>query len=211
MLNENDNDNNMIIGKNMSNYSKGKIYKIVHNDGRTYIGSTTKTLNSRMKFHIWHYQRYLDDMKAGKHIKGIYTSYQIISDPDPNNYRIEKIVDFPCNSKKELEDKEKEIILEYGDRCINTYGKQDSKDTKKYYKKYYKNNIQSYKDYYDKVKDKVKDQYKNKKTHIHCKECECEVLNVSMNKHQKSKKHLDACGLYASTIETNESEVFIGC
>jgi hypothetical protein len=209
MLNEND---NMIIGKGMSDYSKGKIYKIVHNiNGSTYIGSTTKTLNSRLRFHLWHYNRYLDDMKAGKSIKGVYTSYQIVSDQDPNNYRIEKIMDYPCNSKKELEDKEYEIILEYGDKCINTYGKQDSKDTRKYYKKYYKDNVQSYKDYYNIVKDKIKEQYQSKKTYIHCKECECEVLNVSMSKHIKSKKHLNACGLYASKLETNENEVFIEC
>jgi hypothetical protein len=197
MLNEND---NMIIGKgigksiekNMSNYKKGKIYKIEHSDGRIYIGSTTKTLNSRLKFHIWHYNRYLDDVKAGKLIRGVYTSYQILSDPDPNNYQIKKILDFSCNSKKELEDKEKEIILQYGDKCINTYGKQDSKDTKKYYKKYYKDNVQSYKDYYDKVKDKVKEYYNSKKTHIHCKECDANILSVSMSKHLKSKKHINA-------------------
>lgn len=206
-----DNDNDMIIGKNMSNYSKGKIYKIVHNDGRTYIGSTTKTLNSRLRFHIWHLKKYLDDMKNGKSIKGVYTSYQIVSDPDPNNYRIEKIMDYPCNSKKELETKEYEIILEYGDRCINTYGKCGSNDTKEYYKKYYKDNVQSYKDYYNIVKDKVKEQYQSKKNNVHCKECDIYVLNVSMNKHLKSKKHLDACGFLSSKLETNESEVFIGC
>jgi hypothetical protein len=196
MLNENDNDNNMIIGKNMSNYSKGKIYKIVHNiNGDTYIGSTTKTLNSRLRFHLWHFNKYLDDVKANKHIKGIYTSFKIICDPNPNNYKIEKIIDYPCNSKKELEDQENKIILEYGDKCINIYGKQDSKNTRTYYKKYYKKNVQSYKDYYNIVKDKVKENYENKKTHVHCKECNYDILNVSMNKHLKSTKHLNSCGL----------------
>jgi excinuclease UvrABC ATPase subunit len=142
-------------------------------------------------------------VKAGKSIKGVYTSYQIVSDSNPNNYRIEKIMDYPCNSKKELEDKENEIILEYNEKCINTYGKQDSKNTRKYYKKYYKDNVQSYKDYYNIVKDKVKEQYQSKKTHIHCKECGYDILNVSMNKHIKSRKHLNSCNLYASKLETN--------
>ena len=40
-------------------YSNGKIYKIVHNDGRCYIGSTIKTLEQRLHFHHWHYNKYL--------------------------------------------------------------------------------------------------------------------------------------------------------
>ena len=174
-------------------YSNGKIYKIVHNDGRCYIGSTIKTLEQRLKFHHWHYNKYLKDIQNNDKVKGIYTSYQILSDLDPDSYKIELIMDYPCSSVKELENKEKEIIKSTD--CVNKYGKMNSYDTKTYYNKYYKEHTKKYKDYYDSKKDAIKEYYNSKKTNVTCDVCKCEVLNLSYKGHLQSAKHIKRINL----------------
>jgi hypothetical protein len=82
----------------MPDYSKGKIYKIVCNEtGFIYIGSTVQKLNIRISDHKKDYKAWLD----GK-IHYI-TSFDIIKN---NNYYIELIEDYPCESKLELEMRE---------------------------------------------------------------------------------------------------------
>lgn len=94
----------------MVNYSDSKIYQI--RDKTTlaiYIGSTTRTLNNRLKNHKSGYKRYL----SGK--ERLCASYNIIKD---NNYTIELIEDFPCKTKKELLTREQHFIDTMD--CINT-------------------------------------------------------------------------------------------
>ena len=62
----------------MPNYSKGKIYKI-YNDDLIYIGSTTQTLEQRLKDHLRFYKKY-------KLVGGCrYTSYDVL---DKESYKI---------------------------------------------------------------------------------------------------------------------------
>jgi predicted GIY-YIG superfamily endonuclease len=58
--------------KNTSDYSKGKIYKIVCNKtGLVYIGSTCRSLEQRLKEHVYDSKRYLDK-KCNKFISSIF-------------------------------------------------------------------------------------------------------------------------------------------
>lgn len=95
-------------------YSNGKIYKVECNiTGLIYVGSTTEIkLSTRLSKHKCHYQEWLD----GK--RGFTTSFEIIKN---NDYQIVLIEDYPCNSDKELEDREKHYIRSL--KCVNKLGK----------------------------------------------------------------------------------------
>ena len=94
----------------MPNYKLGKIYQIVClTTGELYIGSTTlKTLAERLSGHK-------RDFKQWKNGKGHYlTSFIIL---EKNNYQIELVEAFPCNSKDELNTKEAHYIK--NTVCVN--------------------------------------------------------------------------------------------
>lgn len=78
-------------------YSTGKIYRIVQIDRYVlvYVGSTIRTLDSRMGGHRSHWKNFND----------VYAEY-IRSNGGPRNFRIELIMDYPCRSLQELTDKE---------------------------------------------------------------------------------------------------------
>ncbi len=98
--------------KKKSDYSQGKIYKIVCNKtGLIYIGSTYRDLDKRLKEHVDDCKRYLD--KKTNHL--ISSIYVIIS----NDYKIELIENFPCQNRKELEKREYYYID--NSECINTH------------------------------------------------------------------------------------------
>ena len=84
----------------MVDYSQGKIYKIVGEDGSTYYGSTVQTLRRRMN-------RHRCDKKT--------SAYQeIISKMD---YEMILIENYPCQSREELERREGWYIRE--NPCVN--------------------------------------------------------------------------------------------
>jgi hypothetical protein len=78
------------------NYSQGQIYKLYNEDcNDVYIGSTTRSLCLRKKAHI-------DHNTVGR------KSYGDIFSTD--NYKIEKMEDFPCESSVQLRKREREIL-----------------------------------------------------------------------------------------------------
>jgi hypothetical protein len=95
-----------------SKYSEGKIYRIQCNiTGLVYIGSTINTLASRLSGHKSGYKRYLK--QQGRFV----TSYKILEKDDYDIILIEK---YPCESKKELIDREGECIRGFLDsECVN--------------------------------------------------------------------------------------------
>lgn len=94
----------------MPDYSKGKIYKIVCNEtGLVYIGSTTQDLNIRISDHKKDYNAWLQ----GK--IHYVTSFDIIKN---NNYYIQLIEEYPCESKTELEMREGYFQKQI--ECVNT-------------------------------------------------------------------------------------------
>ncbi len=83
------------------NYQNSNIYKITDNTtDAIYIGSTCKTLEQRLKQHEYNLKSY----KAGNY--HFITSFKILEN---NNYKIELIKLYPCDSKKELELQEGKI------------------------------------------------------------------------------------------------------
>ena len=91
----------------MTDYSKGKIYKIIDNtNGKIYIGSTVHTLLGRLLGHKTEYKN-----KPEKNI----SSGIILKN---NNFRIELIENFPCNTKRALEIREQYFIDKLD--CVNT-------------------------------------------------------------------------------------------
>jgi len=87
----------------MINYSAGKIYKLICDDG-FYIGSTCRDLHVRLLEHKRH--------RTGAN----KTSVANLTIND--NTRIELILNYPCFNRIQLEIKEAEIILANPD-CIN--------------------------------------------------------------------------------------------
>ena len=86
----------------MPNYQLGKIYKIIDNTSdQLYIGSTCEpTLARRLAGHVRDHRRYSLDPKSQSFI----TSFSIIAN---NNYDIVLIESYPCNSKDELQARER--------------------------------------------------------------------------------------------------------
>ena len=97
--------------KKTSDYSNGKIYKIVCNKtGLVYTGSTCRELDKRLKEHEYDAKRYLDK-NSNVFVSSIYI---IIG----NDFKIELIENYPCNHKKELQKKEFYYINTI--ECVNT-------------------------------------------------------------------------------------------
>jgi hypothetical protein len=139
-------------------YQRGMIYTIknITDDTKIYVGSTMNNLSKRFYTHK-------SDCKSGKRI----SLYSYIENNDWSNWYIEWYEDFPCNSKKELNRREGQVIREIGTinkqiagRTVNEYREDNVDKIKKYYKenidkikeqkkKYYKKNI-------DIIKEKVK-------------------------------------------------------
>jgi hypothetical protein len=95
----------------MPDYQRGKIYKITSGD-LTYVGSTTEpTLARRLSQHVTHYNRWKD----GK--RGKITSFEVIS---LGNYEITLLELCPCNSRDELNARERYWVetLKCVNRCI---------------------------------------------------------------------------------------------
>jgi len=99
--------------KNKADYSQGKIYKIVCNKtGLVYIGSTYRSLEQRLKEHVYDSKRYLDK-KCNKFVSSIFVIFN-------NDYKIELIENYPCSTKYDLKMKEYNYISNID--CVNMIG-----------------------------------------------------------------------------------------
>jgi hypothetical protein len=152
----------------MVNYENGKIYKLFDNtNGNVYYGSTTQKLSKRKNKHKADFNQY----KNGK-LGYNYKSFDIIQNDD---YSISLVEEVCCNTKEELEKRERYYIENY--ECINKYiptrtAKEWCNDNK------------------DKVK-KTKDKFRNKEENrnITCEFCSSIIVRKEdMPRHQKSKK-----------------------
>jgi hypothetical protein len=94
----------------MSNYNRGQIYAIRSNQtDKIYIGSTIQRLSERKGQHKEKYLRYLN----GNH--HYVSSFDILKYDD---WYIELLENYPCNSKEELLKREGELIRD-NNNCIN--------------------------------------------------------------------------------------------
>ena len=175
----------------MTDYKNGKIYKITSTEtDDVYVGSTCATLNTRLINHK-------SAFKTGK--KRIGTAKNILKYADA---RIELIENFPCETKKELLDREGEIIKNTPN-CINT---QIQGRTMKQYRE---DNAEKLKqqsaEYREKNKELIKEKYKTwyngeggkayleqRKAKINvkvpCSVCNKEYSKSNMSRHMKTHK-----------------------
>lgn len=179
------------------NYQNGKIYKIVSDEtDDVYVGSTCSTLKRRFCSHKCDYDR----KNKGMSFRGT-CSNALLKYADA---RIILIENYPCESKRELLDREGEIIKNTHN-CINT---QIQGRTMKQYRIDNADKLkQQSKDYREKNKDKLKDKhkewykgegakkyYEKKKQELkEPKICECGMTYGWNNRarHLKTKRHMN--------------------
>ena len=134
------------------NFQNAKIYKIVDStNGNKYIGSTTGSIEEELREHESNYKKCLNEKCYYK------ASFDIITNGD---YFIELIEDFPCNDKKQLNDRKEYWIKQYnycvneriGGRTAKQYHKYNIDEIKKYNKQYREDNQEKIKQYYLKQK-----------------------------------------------------------
>lgn len=129
-----------------------------------------------------------------------------------NNWKMQPIEIFKCNTKMEARIRENEIMLEMNANLncrkafISNDEKKDknNKNSKKYYNKHndeeYKNNKAIYDKLYrdnnkQELKERYKSYYENKKEKITC-ECGSSIYNICKSRHNKTKKHQKyLCGI----------------
>ena len=176
-------------------YSKGKIYKIVNDDfpDLVYYGSTIQTLKQRFR----------------QHKKDLICAVKKIFETD--NCRIELVEDYSCETKRELEIREKHYILNF--ECINIQTPVVSKEeTIKRQKLWAKNNKGKRKEQLKKWRESKGKEYIQKHIEKHNKysleyyhenkkkimeqrkitmECDCggKFRKHCKKRHERSKKH----------------------
>jgi len=127
----------------MNKYQNGKIYKLVNTEGTlTYIGSTTQVLAKRKANHHSNYKNW----KNGKY--HFVSSYKIFDD-DEDGCQIVLLEAFPCETKEELEKRERYFIE--NNECVNKVRPTRTK------KEYYEDNKEKFSEIMKKYRDENKD------------------------------------------------------
>jgi len=193
-------------------YSKTFIYKLCCNDINIkdiYVGHSTD-FKSRNNDH----KKCCNNVNSSKY--NAY-KYQFIRDNGGyENWKMIKLYDFPCNSKREAEAEEDKTMQELGATLnkIRAYCSEEEskKQRKEYNKEYYKDNkeqlSQKSKEYREKNKEHLKE-YEEKRRHnperieynkkqnekkknekVKCEFCKCELRLDSLKRHQKTKSCL---------------------
>lgn len=172
-------------------YKNGQIYSIrSHQTPLFYIGSTCSPLAKRLYNHKKDYKYWTKNNEC-KYL----SSYEIIKYED---HYIELLEEYPCETKKQLNKREGQIIRFYNDKCVNKIipcrmrveYRQDYKiklaeQGKKYYESHKEEMNEHKKEYWKKNKlilnEKQKEHY----------DCECGGKYTYSNKqrHLNSKKH----------------------
>jgi len=170
----------------MNKYQEGKIYKLISND-LIYVGSTIRTLYHRLKEHEYRSSKIL---KRNTSSKILYNNNSIVT--------IELIELFPCNNKRELEEREAHWINSLN--CINIKKPFVSKEEQLNYKRNYKQlpKMKAYNKEYQNTHKEDKKEYdklyrdNNKDNHLKLNICECGGSYKTKHKstHFKTKKHM---------------------
>ena len=173
----------------MNKYQNGKIYKLVNTEGTLiYIGSTCQSLSKRKENHHSDYKRW----KNGKCC--FVTSFKIFDD-DEDGCKIVLLEAFPCDSKIELEKRERFYIESIN--CINKV--RPTRSHKEYYEDNKDKIKQQIKQYQIDNNDKIQ-QYKNEK---HKCVCCANYTTKHKSRHIKTIKHIN----YIESIKTQENEL----
>ena len=181
----------------MNRYQNGKVYKIIAPDDTFYVGSTIQSLNERFGGHKYSFK----SVKSGKNIRGTAV-FELFEKYGVEVCRIELIEEYPCDSKRDLERREGEIIK--NTKCINKvvagrtseeYRLDNSEKLKNKFKQFYENNkereLERIRQYYidntDKVKDRAKEYAKLNKERIAEYKREWRLENKELVNEQKRR------------------------
>jgi hypothetical protein len=89
----------------VNNYNNGKIYYIICNTtGLRYYGSTCGPLNVRLYKHRYDYKGFIG---LGNVTRNYRSSAEILIN---DNYEIILFKDYPCETRKQLQDEEKKVM-----------------------------------------------------------------------------------------------------
>tara|TARA_R110002020_G_scaffold173645_1_gene364569 strand:+ start:8893 stop:9513 length:621 start_codon:yes stop_codon:yes gene_type:complete len=191
-------------------YSKGLIYKLCCKDTLIediYIGSTTN-----FKIRKSSHKSICNRVNAKHHNCKVY---QVIRENGGfENWDMILIQYYSCNTKKELEAKEREYIEKFKSTLNSSIPNRKKGESSK---AYYTNNIEKIKKYYENTKDKVSEKQKiyrennksklkqqlkeyyeknkpeireKQKIKIECEYCKSVLRKADLNRHRKTKKCL---------------------
>ena len=176
----------------MVNCSAGKIYKVLNTvDDQIYVGSTTQSLSKRMGKHR-------SDAPCGNS-----KFYKHINDIGVDNFYIELIETYPCNSNDELQKREGEWIRQLGTLNQTVPGR-----TKQQYREDNKDKIRETMQQYRTInKDKLlekQQQYKEQRKYICNCVCGSRVKKINMCKHLKTETHKQFIETMEMTLNDHE-------
>ena len=170
----------------MSNYSNGKIYKVLNSiDNEVYVGSTIEPICKRMWKHRYDSKRRVQ-----------YKLYEHMNKLGLEHFYIELIEAYKCNSKEELLAKEGEWI-----RRVGTLNKQIAGRTKqqweadeherrmKQMKEYREQHEKELKEYFKKRYEQNKDEINQRASEQIMCECGSSISIRNRPRHLRSKKH----------------------
>ena len=159
-----------------------KIYKIVDNtNDNIYIGSTCKTLKTRLSEHKSDYKRFL------KGVYGYTKSFDIIKN---NDYNIELLEDCNIKTKKELFERERFFIE--NNECLNkNIPVLTDKETQQYQKDYQKEYYNDNKDKLDIIHKAYNETNKEKLREKFICVCGGNYTHSQKSTHFKTRKHLN--------------------
>lgn len=182
-------------------YKNGKIYVIRnHINDKVYVGSTTQSLAKRFSKHRG------DTTKQSVERKKARLLHKTMGELGVDNFYIELIENYPCESKEQLRAREGYFIREFNS-CISGYncnvaGRSKTewyKDNKQFVKN--KNNLyrENNKEKITEMKKKYRENNKEKIREsegiiVEC-ECGCSVTKHHISRHKKTKKHIEKVSL----------------
>jgi len=208
--------------KKMTDYSKGKIYKIVVNNTdeeyRPYIGSTTKNyLSERFTYHRQDYKKHKDGKKNSVSAFILFDKYGI------ENCEIVLIENYPCATKDELRSRERYWFdtIDNCNKCKPVRSEEEIKNEGKIYynarkardpdccKKRYQRELELHPDYLEKKKDQYQKAIalnpnhskERKQNDKYTCECGSHIRKGEKIAHIKTKKHLN----YIANIAPNDN------
>ena len=176
----------------MEKYNEGKIYllKCKNDPNLVYVGSTINTLYTRLKSH-----------KSNSKVKPNSLLYKTINN-DWDNWDITLYENYKCETKKDLQKREGEIIRLLG--SLNT--KIEGRTHKEYYYENRSNVLKQKKDYYVANRDKILESKKvyyinNKKSKILKSKARYIYNKYTNNHYSKIKKEEDPISCPSCTPE----------
>jgi len=197
----------------MPDYQNGKIYTIRYrlDESLLYVGSTTQPLHKR-----W-YEHRRKHNNPNSFNYNTYLSFKMRETNDINNWHIELYELYPCNTKKELERKEGQVIRllnanlnqVIAGRTYQEWAEENKERLKEYNKKYneehkeelktkkieyYQKNIDKFREYdrqrnkSEQRKEQNRKRYYKNKSFVMCV-CGCEILKCGLKNHIQTEKH----------------------